>query len=1001
VTNLVARDKELGILHTELDQALQGQMQVVFVKGEAGIGKTELIQTFVEEARDRVPDLFVATSACYSIADSGQHEPYHPFKEILALLLAKVKKDIDWKGLLQALVEVAPDWVASLPTVGQSITELIRAITRTFKKIQESQREIHDQQHEIDLQRRFVQYTELLKKAAEAFPVLLCIDDLHYSDHASLDLLAFLVDHARDSRIMLVCIYRPSEIAPHSSEHLHPVKRVMDRLCTCEHCSQMLISAFSRADLEQYLRNAGCDFPADFVERLHRKSGGNPLFVQEYINFLTDEESGLVKERTDGVFVLSQGEAEIEIPDSVQKAIEQRLNILEEELMRMLESASVQGERFAVKVVVALLKTPELDAQAQFRLLDDVHQLIRELEAQRRIVKVGGEYQFVHGLVQQVLYQDYLSATQRRDLHLKIASLLEELYGEDVLQHATDLAVHFEHGEDFEKALDYYLQASRWALQILAADDALTNVEAVRRLAPKLSDGEQALRYKVEASINAVEAYYLKAEYEAAEKECKEGEILCEQSSLAEKCGQLVYWRARVFEAQGRKREQAEQLQHAIDLLGPTPDNVRLLGYLHANLGAAYTILPVEELEQTLSKALEIAENHDLADVKAEALIYKAQLAMFRQGRPAETRELAFEALPLAQQFGTVHDRLACHRLIAHSSSRLGHPENALHHNRRAISIARKYGVPYLLHVALYGLSATLRQSSGDRQKSLEAVAEALGVARTFGFNPNRDVVIGLFYNQRDLGLWEDARQTLKKDLDPLIDRKHYKKSEALPLKLEWHLAHALGDYEEAVAAMQAAIDIFDRISPDDWYLERYRNYQAMSLIEQGDLQQATTILGETRAYWEGKRDIYSAISLHGLGRVAVKQKNPDQAVEYLQQALELVGGYCDGDWPVWPYAYLDLAQAQLAQDKPYRALESAEYAYCKFKEWGHYLFSEAAFVIGGVYADLGEYDEACSYLQEAYDNWEDKGLAHRLPTWHALIKRYNLEEKIQCNESA
>ena len=205
MAQLIARDKQLNQLNTILQKALQGSLQIVFVTGEAGAGKTVLIEAFIERVRRRVPELLTAGSKCHAIA-GGHQEPYLPFVQILSALVADKEDNTLTEGLRRIVTDVAPDWIAVIPVIG----DVIAAATRT---IQATRREFSDQGTGIDTQRRMVQYTNVFNQMAQTVPLLLWIDDLHWSDRATLNLISFLADHASDSRIMLIAAYRPTDIS--------------------------------------------------------------------------------------------------------------------------------------------------------------------------------------------------------------------------------------------------------------------------------------------------------------------------------------------------------------------------------------------------------------------------------------------------------------------------------------------------------------------------------------------------------------------------------------------------------------------------------------------------------------------------------------------------------------------------------------------------------------------------------------------------------------------
>lgn len=164
-----------------------------------------LMEHFITGLQKKRPDIFVATSRCYSTAGS-QQDSYLPFIQILGQLVENKKGDTLWDRVRRGMAEVAPEWVEVVPVVG----DVAAATIRTAQWIH---REFSNPGTGPDISRLMIQYTNALKLVSETAPLLLWIDDLHWSDNATLDLISFLADHAKDSRILLVASYRPTDVA--------------------------------------------------------------------------------------------------------------------------------------------------------------------------------------------------------------------------------------------------------------------------------------------------------------------------------------------------------------------------------------------------------------------------------------------------------------------------------------------------------------------------------------------------------------------------------------------------------------------------------------------------------------------------------------------------------------------------------------------------------------------------------------------------------------------
>lgn len=477
MTTLIAREAQFSQLNRFWQQTVNGRCQIVFITGEAGVGKTTLIQSFVNQVQHKRTKLLTASSRCHAIS-GGQQEPYLPFGLILEALATAQQGDNKWDKLRRGMIELAPDWLQAIPGVGD-------VAVATWRTLQWGKQEYGNRGPGTDTNQRMVQYTHALQLAAEAIPLLLWIDDIHWADKATLELISFLADQARNSRIMLIATYRPTDILPGEAGQPHPVRQLVDKLARYQQCQEITVPTFALADVKQFLEMSRHQLPDEFVERIWQQSGGNPLFVREYVNLLHSRK--LLKRRV-GNFTLAQPTTTIEIPATVQSVVEQRLSLIGADLQRTLTHASVQGERFTAHILAQLLKGDEAALLEQLRQLEKQHYLIHEVQADTISPRLGAHYEFAHALVQDAIYQT-LGVGQRHYLHHQVAELLESSYGSNVEQQAATIAVHFKRGNDAIRAIPYYLQAGQNALFVLALDDALAYAQTAVRL---ITEAEQS-----------------------------------------------------------------------------------------------------------------------------------------------------------------------------------------------------------------------------------------------------------------------------------------------------------------------------------------------------------------------------------------------------------------------------------------------------------------------------------------------------------------------------
>jgi tetratricopeptide (TPR) repeat protein len=958
---LVSRQTQLARLEGLLSKTLHGQMQIALITGEAGIGKTTLLDTFLAAAQQQHPELFVIRSKCFEMTGTGQ-DPYAPFIQLLDGIASGKKNSITWDRLRLSLLELAPDWLQQI-TGGNLGSAVIPPLQWTEKG------------DYADKQRRMVQFANALRLASSTAPMLMAIDDLHWSDQASLDLLSFLADQLSSSPILLVLAYRPVEIMRRLQGDTHPVRRLVNQLKRYARCVEIDVPNLSLNDIQDLLTQQHFAFSPEFVERLCQRSSGNPFYIREFLQLL--QSRGLVQ-REQGQMLLTCSPEVIDFPPTIEAVIEQRLDLVAGDLRQLLAYASVQGERFASQVLSGTIKEiPESNILRYLNQLDEDYRLVNQLEDQRLVVKVGQEFRFVHALLQQVLYQD-LSESQRRLLHQVIARLQESLYGEQVGRHAVGMANHYELGGNLLRAVSYYAQACQNALALHALDDALELARKAQDLSRQMQTSDhRANLWLAQALLQEAEIHFWKGDYRSVLTTVYDGERICEQYNLPEPNAGFHYWQARALRALNQNRESIEAAQKALNLLG-TECNSRLHGLLHAYLGGVSDSLPLDALNQHLDESLRIAETGCFPDVKVKALLEKAGLAIYRTDHPAETLEHARKAAEIAADNGMFNEQVTACRLEAFAHLRLGHFNEALTCDQKAVDTARQHGLPVALHLALFSLSISWASGMDNPAKGIELLHESLEVARQYNFLPSRNVFGALFNIAFAVGQWDEARDAQLQFYKSIIPT--YPRGMGYHLRMRGHDLLAHGQSAAAVEAYQEAIILYRKHSPDNRDVRTVEPYLGQALVESGSDLAARSLLEDTCDFWKGRQSSRYARSLCALAEISLKRGDCKQAIPLLRQALLAAeGSASEHPWPIRPQVSLLLTRALLLNQEPEEAILHAQWAHERYKRMGHYLSGDAAYWLGQVYLAFDKPRLADTYLIEARQKWTDLGLDHRL----------------------
>ena len=487
----VARERELEGLNSFLQNAVAGIGGVVFVTGGPGRGKTALLEEFGRQAIDRYPDLLVVGGECSAYRGIG--DPYLPFRRVMAMLTGDVETEWNsgainredalrlWNTMpstARAIVEYGPDLI-NVFVSGRDLMARVNAAVDVRSSWQERMGKLveRDRMGTPDIEQRnlFEQVDQVLKSIATDHPLVLILDDMQWTDGASLNLLFHLGRRFEGERILIVGAYRPEEVALGRGDDPHPLEKILAefkrQFGEIEVDLGKTGADESRHFVDAYIDSEDNRLSTDFRAALFAHTEGHPLFTVELLRNL--QERGDIVQDSDGLWV-ETGELNWSVlPARVEGVIEERIGRLEDELKETLSVASVEGVNFTAQVVA---RAREVKERALIR------QLSQELDKKHRLVQEYGileimkhrlyQYRFRHQLFQQHLYNG-LGDFERSELHREVGSILEDVYGDRARDIAPQLAFHFTEAGDSERALEYLIQAGDQARVIYAHTEAI------------------------------------------------------------------------------------------------------------------------------------------------------------------------------------------------------------------------------------------------------------------------------------------------------------------------------------------------------------------------------------------------------------------------------------------------------------------------------------------------------------------------------------------------
>jgi DNA-binding winged helix-turn-helix (wHTH) protein/tetratricopeptide (TPR) repeat protein len=451
---MVGREQDLARLHAALAQALGGVRRIAFVTGEAGIGKTTLLDRFIAEV-DQTDTVRVARGQC--LEQYGEGEAYLPVLEALG----RLAREDDSGELGETLARHAPTWVSHIAALDTNRSARWRrdgAVTATPARML---REMADAL-EVYTQRR---------------ALLLVLEDLHWSDPSTVDLIACIARRRQPARLLLIGSMRPLDMLIAD----HPLHGVQHELQAKSLSEEIPLALLSRQAVAAYV-DARFDSgpPAELRQialRVHDHTDGNALFMTNMVNDLVT--GGLLSWRSGAWHVDASIDAATDrIPTKLQELIGHSLQGLAPATRQVLEAASVVGNEFTVAVIAAAL---QLEAQS-------IEDLCEQLATHGALIvgtgvaewpdgSVSGRYRFRHALYRRVLYEGIAEARRVR-LHRAIGRRTETGLGAHAGEHAAELAMHFMRGRAYARALHFHELAAAAALERHAPHEAARHCAA-------------------------------------------------------------------------------------------------------------------------------------------------------------------------------------------------------------------------------------------------------------------------------------------------------------------------------------------------------------------------------------------------------------------------------------------------------------------------------------------------------------------------------------------
>jgi predicted ATPase/DNA-binding CsgD family transcriptional regulator len=850
--DLIGRVPELSMLRELVEQASGGQGRVALVAGQAGIGKTRLVREAQREAAMR--GFLIYQGACYPTDHSC---PYAPWLDLLRPLVASAPIPAALEPLAAAWSPLFPD----LPPGGAG-----QAPAHAPQALDPAQEQ----------RRRFETLARFLTTQAAAQPVLVTLEDLHWSDESSLECLGYLARRGATSRLLLLATYRSDEVP----SGLRRLLAQFDRERLAHECA---LARLTQAEVEAMLR-AIFALPdsarLDFADAIYALTEGNPFFIEEVLKTFLET----------GEIFFTQGRwrhkplGEVHIPRSVQDTVQQRTERLSEPAREVATLAAVVGRRFDFSLLQRLTGDDEP------RLL----QAIKELVASQMVVEESAErFVFRHALTRQAIYADLL-ARERRALHQRVASAMEGLYSTDAQldAHLADLAYHFYEAGAWDKALDYGQRAAERAGRMYTP-------RAVAEQAALALDAAQQGSIPVPVALYRLrgQAYETLGDFEPARMDLESALQLARASGDQQREWQALMdlgflWVERDYAQAGAMYQQALALARQIAQPVTLAHSLNRLGNWHMNLEQISEALRLHKealaVFQQAGDRPGVAATYDLlgmASCLAGDVI--EGLAHFEQA-VALFRELG-DRQGLASCLASMTTAAGQYEMETMPPASMGYAE-CIQSGEQALAIAREIGQRSAEAYALLNLSQA-RGPRGEYAHALELAHAGLALAEQIEHR-----------QWMTYGHWALGALTLDLLAGPLAER-HLEQTLALAREIgSWH------------------------------WIEIARAFLARLRLWQGDLDRAEALLTPALPSDASLATLVQRQSWDTRASLALARNEPQRALDIVER---LIGSAANPHGQVIPHLWKARGQALAALGRTAEAEATLQAASASAREQG------------------------------------------------------------------
>jgi adenylate cyclase len=860
---LVDRTEEMNVLKEAVYRAVHGEGGLVFVHGEAGIGKTRLVRELGAYARSR--GVQVLYGRCPALFRMDGVPPYILWKEVI--------KDYLEACTPEQLHRVIGYYPAEVAKLVPEISQTLRSIPQSFPISPEQEQN-----------RLFEAVSQLITNISRETPLLVVLDDLQWTDPSSLLLLHYLARGVQRTPLLLLGAYRSSDI-----NDKHPLSPVLTELNRERLPQSISLKRMSLDDISEMIRQIleQDDVPTEFCKMVYEKTRGNPFFAEEVIKSLKEEEVIYREENKWKIKEVSR----IEFPETVKSVLKTRFARLDEECQSVLTFASFVGNDFTLEAMCALTGIEEN------KLLELIDKILKTGLIKEREVRGEGVCSFADILVRDVVY-DEVSLLKRKKLHGVVGRALEKAYAKKIDEHFGELASHFLESGDKDKALDYFLKAGEKAQKVYANNEATSYFQSALALLEE-REGELPEKRRILERLGDIKR--LVGEHDACLKYWNKALVLWNQLEEKESASRLYRKMANVlWEDMGDIEKAKENHEKALKILEAEHEKVELAGLYEDMAHMYYRTGDIPKALSLANKALELAEKLNAYEVIASSCVSLGTIFSF-SGDLKKARECHTRGLKIALDNGYMVTASRAYNNLAIALPP-EEQEQALEYYEKGYELAKKIGE--INHQSWIGVSLVVRYfGMGNMAKAMALAEDCVALDTKAGNLPNLSLSksalgIGLVF----VGDLDKGEQYLKEALSLAQKLKQWQQEEGV----YWFLGmmhFGNEEYHRALEFLEKANAVYDKAGVE--YVKMKDSYLLIwTYVELGEIEKAENLLGNLRKFALEAKDKELTATVDAVeGMLLRAQKRWEESLQFFERSLRAFEALNARRWNVYPLA--------------------------------------------------------------------------------------------------